>query len=241
MATLGLIPAKAGSTRLPRKNLLPVGGRSLVEWAVRAARESGLCDRVFVSTEDAAVRAEAERLGLDTPFLRPPELARDPAGVVEVALHALDEWGRRGEPFDTLIILLPTCPFRTAEDIRAAMDIYRRSGTGFLMSVSRPAQSPLTAQVLCDGLLSPLHPEWLFRTGAKAGADLPVMVNANGAVTILDVARFRRVREYYVYPLAAYEMPRERSVDIDTEEDLRYARFLARTRFGLDEDPGDPD
>jgi CMP-N-acetylneuraminic acid synthetase len=237
--TLCLIPAKAGSTRLPRKNLMKIGGRTLIEWAVLRARESGLCNRIFVSSEDAEVLAEAGRLGLETPFLRPPELARDPAGVVEVALHALDEWEKRGEVFDTLIILLPTSPFCSAEDVRAAMAQYLQAGTGFLMSVSRPAQSPLTAQILRDGQLSPLHPEWLFRSGAKATAEVPVIVNSNGAVTILDVVRFRAAKEYYVYPLAAYEMPRERSVDIDTEEDFLYARFLARTRFGLDEDLGD--
>lgn len=238
MTTLALIPAKAGSRRLPRKNLMHLGGRSLVEWAVKAAQESGVCDRVFVSTEDADVAKEGARLGLDLPFLRPPELARDPAGVVEVALHALDEWEKRGEVFDTLLILLPTSPFRTAEDICAAMEIYRKAGTGFLMSVTRPSHSPLTSQVLKDGLLTPLHPEWLFRTGAKAGAELPVTVNANGAITILDVVRFREEREYYVYPLAAYEMPWDRGLDIDTEEEFLFARFLAATRFGLDEDIG---
>ena len=236
---LALIPGKAGSTRLPRKNLMKIGGRSLIEWAVMRARESGLCDRIFVSSEDAGVLAEAGRLGLETPFARPPELARDPAGVVEVALHALDEWEQRGEAFATLIILLPTSPFCSGDDVRAAMAVYRETATGFLMSVSRPAQSPLSAQILRDGRLTALHPEWLFRTGAKATGELPVIVNANGAITILDVARFRAAKEYYVYPLAAYEMPRERSVDIDTEEDFLYARFLARTRFGLDEDLGD--
>lgn len=234
---LALIPAKAGSIRLPRKNLKKIGGRSLIEWAVRRARDSGLCDRIFVSSEDAEVLAEAAALGLDIPFARPPHLARDPAGVVEVALHVLDEWEQRGETFDTLIILLPTSPFCSAEDVRGAMQAYLEAGSGFLMSVSRPAQSPLTAQILRDGRLTALHPEWLFRTGAKATAELPVLVNANGAVTILDVRRFRATREYYVYPLAAYEMPRERSLDIDTEEDFEFARFLALHRYGLHDDP----
>jgi CMP-N-acetylneuraminic acid synthetase len=237
---LALIPAKAGSIRLPRKNLRKIGGRSLIEWAVRRARDSGLCDRIFVSSEDAEVLAEAAALGLDIPFARPPVLARDPAGVVDVALHVLDEWATRGEVFKTLVILLPTSPFCSGEDVRAAMAAYRTAGTGFLMSVSRPAQSPLNAQILQDGRLAALHPEWLFRTGAKATEEVPVIVNANGAITILDVARFREAREYYVYPLAAYEMPRERSVDIDTEEDFQFARFLAKTRYGLDDDASDP-
>ncbi|WP_172840072.1 acylneuraminate cytidylyltransferase family protein [Solemya pervernicosa gill symbiont] len=232
---LALIPAKAGSTRLPRKNIMPLLGRSLLEWTVIAARDSGICDRLIVSTEDEAVVAEAKRLHVDVPFMRPAELARDPAGVVEVALHALEELELQGEQFDTLVILLPTSPFRTGEDIRAAMAMFSEKGTASLMSVTKPSESPLTAQIMEDGLLTPLLPEWLFRSGAKSGAEPPNVVNANGAVTILDVEQFKTAKEYYIYPLAAYEMPWDRGVDIDTESDFHYAEFLARTRFGLDE------
>ena len=86
---LGLIPAKGGSTRLARKNLRLLAGRSLLAWAVEAARASGVLERIVVSTEDQEVVRAARGLGVDVPFLRPPELARDPAGVADVALHAL--------------------------------------------------------------------------------------------------------------------------------------------------------
>lgn len=231
---LALIPAKGQSVRLPRKNLLPVAGRSMVTWAVESARQSGLFSRIAVSTEDAEIADAARALDIDVPFLRPDALARDPAGVVEVALHSLDEWQARGERFETLVILLPTAPFRTAADIQAAMRCYLDSGCGSLMSVSREVHSPLSSLVLKSGQLTPLHPEWLHRTGAKAAFDTPVLVRANGAVTILDVDRFRREREYYFYPLAAYEMPWERSIDIDTEQDYLFARFVAREVLKLE-------
>src|SRR5207302_2200477 len=111
--TLAVIPAKAGSMRLPRKNLLPVAGKSLLEWAILSARESKLFDRISVSTEDNEIAATAEKLEIDVPFKRPDALSRDPAGVVDVSLHVLDEWQKRGENYDTLVILLPTSPFRT--------------------------------------------------------------------------------------------------------------------------------
>ena len=74
----------------------------------------------------------------------------------------------------------------------------------------------------------------MHKTGAKASAATPTLVRANGAVTILDVGRFRQEREYYFYPLAAYEMPWERSIDIDTEEDYLFAKCVAREVLKLD-------
>ena len=230
---LVLIPAKAGSTRLPRKNIRPLQGTSLLGRTILRARASGLANRLCVSTEEDVVADEARRFGVDIPFLRPAHLARDPAGVVDVALHALDWFEERGDVFDTLLILLPTSPFCRTDDITAAMRVYLASGADFLMSVGREVHSPLSSLILEDGKLTPLHPEWLNRTGAKADGAQPVLVRANGAVTIVDVAAFRRERNYYGYPLAAYEMPPERSIDIDTELEFRFAEFLATQIDGL--------
>jgi len=224
---LCLIPAKGGSVRLPRKNVRKLAGKTLLERTVECANAAGLFQRISVSTEDEEVAAEARRLGVEVPFMRPDRLARDPAGVVDVCLHALDEWELRGEVYDTLVILLPTSPFRRVIDVTGSMERYLQSGVEFLMSVGREEHSPLSSLIMKDGLLQPLHPEWLNRTGAKAPANLPVLVRANGAVTIVDVVRFRQERNYYGYPLAAYEMPWEYSVDVDTEKDFAMAEWVA--------------
>lgn len=224
---LGLIPAKAGSVRLPGKNIRPLAGKTLLERTIHSARKSGICDRIFVSTENPEVAHIARETGVELSFMRPDHLARDPAGVVEVALHVLEEWERRGETYDTLVILLPTSPFRRAEDITGALETYLRLKVDFLMSVMREIHSPLSSLVLEAGRLLPLHPEWLNRTGARATAELPTLVRCNGAITIMDVARFREERNYYAYPLGAFEMSVERSLDIDTELEFVFAEFLA--------------
>jgi N-acylneuraminate cytidylyltransferase/CMP-N,N'-diacetyllegionaminic acid synthase len=231
--TLVLIPAKAGSVRLPMKNVRPLKGVSLLARTIRRAQKMDFVDRICVSTEDEVVAEQARECGVDVPFMRPAHLARDPAGVVDVALHALDMFEQAGERYDTLIILLPTSPFCRAQDIADAMRMFVERKVEFLMSVSKEVHSPLSSLILKDGCLSPLHPEWLNRTGAKAGDDLPVLVRSNGAVTIVDVSAFRRERNYYGYPLAAYEMPWERSIDIDTEMDFQFAQFLADHIDGL--------
>ena len=198
--TLALIPAKEGSRRLPAKNILPLAGMTLLERTIHVARKAGSFQRICVSTESEKVAAIAQKAGVEMPFMRPVELARDPAGVVEVSLHALDEWAKRGEFFDTLVILLPTSPFRHATDITGAMETYLRLGVAFLMSVVREVHSPVARLVLEDECLRPLHPEWLNRTGARATTALPDLVRSNGAVTIVKVARFREERNYYSYP-----------------------------------------
>lgn len=223
---LGLIPAKGTSQRLTSKNLRSVAGKSLLYRAIDSAKLSGVIDRIFVSTEDPVIADEARALGLDIPFMRPKYLSRDPYGVVDVAIHALDAWQDKGEHFDTLIILLPTSPLRSPLDIRYAAETYLEKAVDFLHSVSREEHSPLQSLIIKDGLLTPLHPEWMHKMGSQKTAETPELVRANGAVSIVNVNRFRIEKNYYCYPLAAYEMPWNRSVDIDTEMDLLWAQFL---------------
>lgn len=220
---LALIPAKGASTRLKRKNVLPLGGRPLITWTILAAIEAKVFDRIVVSTEDAEVAEAARAAGAEVPFERPADLAVDPAGVVQVALHALDELATQDKGFDELCILLPTCPFRTTGDIRAALDLFRRRAEPNLMSVAPFEHTPFAAVGIDeDGLLFPHFPDYF----GKKSQELPMAFRPNGAIHILDVAWFRSARSYLVPPVVAYVMPRERSIDIDTAEDLRMAEAM---------------
>lgn len=224
---LGLIPAKGGSVRVARKNLRVLGGKPLLQWAIESARDSGCLDRVIVSTEDAEAANVARACGADVPFTRPDHLARDPYGVVDVCLHALDALQAQGDTFTHLVILLPTSPFRRAQHVRDALERFRASGADFLMSVTQLDTSLLAAHVARGAFMEPLHPEWLGRLGARASKEeLPILVKANGAVVVADVKRLRAERDYYVYPLAYYTMPSPAGLDVDTEEDLQYAQYL---------------
>jgi CMP-N-acetylneuraminic acid synthetase len=233
---LGLIPAKGSSTRVSRKNLRLLGGKPLLQWTIDAARRSGRLDRIVVSTEDERAAEIARAAGADVPFTRPAHLAQDPYGVVDVCLHALDELEAGGDRFDHLVVLLPTSPFRTSRHIAEALDLYYKLGSHFVMSVTRLDHSILSAHVLRDGFMEPLHPEWSGRLGARARkAELPQIVKSNGAVTVAGVQRFRSERSYYAYPLAAYPMPWPAGLDVDTEDDLVVAEALLEgARVSLD-------
>jgi CMP-N-acetylneuraminic acid synthetase len=189
---LGLIPAKGGSQRLARKNVLPLGGKPLLQWAVDAALESGVMDSLVVSTED------------------------------EVGLHALSTLRGMGREYGTLVILLPTCPLRTAEDIRGAYRRYLDTGAESLMSVALCGERPFSALKLEGDMLSYWFPEY---QSSKPGG-LPAAYRPNGAIHVLDVPAFERKKSYTAQPLVGYLMPQERSVDVDTAVDLAVAEAM---------------
>ncbi|MEQ8356267.1 MAG: acylneuraminate cytidylyltransferase family protein [Kiloniellaceae bacterium] len=220
--TLALIPAKGCSSRFARKNIRYLGDKPLLAWAADAARDSGVIDRLILSTEDQEVADIAEGYGIEVPFLRPKELANDPAGVSDTALHAIEQLEALGEYYKSLVILLPTCPLRTAEDIQAAYQLFLQKNRPFLMSVSEFNHTPLAAlQQSADGTLDPYMPQYFGRKSQE----MPAAYRPNGAIHVLDVEAFKRERSYLAEPLVGYVMPRERSIDIDTEEDLRSAEL----------------
>src|SRR5580704_13363907 len=124
MKILGLITARGGSKGIPRKNIIPVAGKPLLAWTIEAARGSASVDRVVLSTDDEEIAGVGRQFGAEVPFMRPGALAGDTAGSLGVALHALD-WAAReggGEP-GYLLILQPTSPLRTSEDIDAVFEL----------------------------------------------------------------------------------------------------------------------
>ena len=224
---LGVVPAKGASTRLARKNIRALGGKPLLGWAADAARDTGRFDRLVVSTEDEEVAGVAEECGLEVPFMRPPELAVDPVEADGVALHAIEALADQGERFDVVAIMLPTCPFRTADDIAAALDLFLSRDEANLMSLSPFTHTPYAAlRVGPSGLATSVFPD-LFGQSARTH---PAAYRPNGAIHVLDVDWFQRSRSYREGPIIGYVMPRDRSVDIDTEADFRLAESMLAER-----------
>jgi CMP-N-acetylneuraminic acid synthetase len=120
---LGLVPARGGSKGVPGKNLAPLAGRSPVQRAYEAGRDSGVCDRIVLSTDDEAIAAEGRRAGLEVPFLRPAALARDDTPMIEVVVHALETLRAEGYEPDAVMLLQPTSPLRTPEHLRRAAEL----------------------------------------------------------------------------------------------------------------------
>ena len=227
---LCVIPARGGSKSLPGKNLARLGGESLVHRAVRAARDSERCSRIVCSTDSDAIAAEAIGAGADAPFRRPAQLATDVSPTIDAVIHATG-WveTERGRPVDLICILQPTSPLRTAEDLRAAIDLLldSRPPVDSVVSVCEVADAhPAWLRKIEGGLLTPYFPDLKEPTRRQDLDSHPAPYRRNGAiyVTRRDVVMIDRT--VYGSRCLPYVMPDERSIDIDTETDLAVARAL---------------
>jgi pseudaminic acid cytidylyltransferase len=224
LSAFAIIPARGGSKRLPRKNVIDFLGRPIVAYTIEAAIQSACFDKVVVSTEDDAIATTAEQFSAAVDK-RPPELATDSAGVVDVCLDYLNREKTAGREWDVMACLYATAPLRNAEDIRATLALLRPGVCSFAMAVTAYDLQPHLALKFEAG--SRLSPMWPELTKHRA-ADLPALRVGNGSTYAVAVADFRRHRTFYGPGLCGYDMPRERSVDIDTRQDLEYAMWLAK-------------
>lgn len=217
---VGLIPARGGSKRLPRKNLALVSGVSLLELAVRTAIESGVLDRVVVSSDDEEILRVAQDSGADA-LVRPSELASDTAPMDGVLVHALGALASSGQPLrddGALCLLQPTSPLRTAEDVRAAAQLYRSTSCTGVISVTEEDRKPFKfVYGLPDGTLSGLASP---RAPFTRGQDLPPLFRPNGAIYIWRAGDIARHQGCFVDGTLPYIMPTSRSLDIDDSADL---------------------
>ena len=222
---LGLIPARGGSKRLPRKNLLPLAGRPLIAWTIAAALAARGIDRVVVSTDDAEIADTARAHGAEVPFMRPAALADDHASGLQVMLHALNELQAAGEQFDFVALLQPTSPLRRTDDIEGAIARLRETRGDMVVSVCASDHPPEWANTLPpDGALRDF-----FRPGIRGvrSQDLPVQYRLNGAIYLYNCRRLLETGSDIMDDNAyAYIMPRERSIDIDTALDLHIAEAI---------------
>ncbi len=224
---LGIIPARGGSKGIPGKNLVPLCGKPLLAWTVEAAQRSELLDRVVLSSEDPAIIAAAQALGCEVPFTRPAELAQDDTPGIAPVLHCLDELGA---DFDAAVLLQPTSPLRLAADIDAAIRLWHGSGAPSCVSVCEPAESPYWTFVLDEG--GRLQP--LFDSLPTRRQDLPKSVALNGAIYVADADWLRREETFVTPETVAYEMPRSRSLDVDTPHDLQLVVAVLGSRAGAE-------
>lgn len=229
MKLLALIPARGGSKRVPGKNIRAFGGKPLIAWSIEAARDSGVCVEVRVSTDDAAIADVAARHGAVVPGLRPAELATDTAASVDVALHALDHYEAAHGAVDGLLLLQPTSPFRSAATIRRAAALFAEGGGRHPVVSLSPASC---------------HPAWCFRPTAgglepflgwealaRRSQDLDAAYMLNGAVYLIAPRRLREARAFLTPDTRPLLMDDAReAIDIDTPEDWAQAEAALATR-----------
>lgn len=229
--TLGVIPARGGSKGVPRKNLIEVGGRTLLDRAVTALRGSGVVDRVVVSTDDAEIAQEARRAGAEVPFMRPAELARDDVSIMPVIEHAIGEFEAfAGETVNVLVFTEPTVPFRTARHVAEAVERYRAGGCRSVISVCPLERKPHNIFVkTASRTLAPFIEK--PKVNFVQRQDMAHLCRLSSGVYVLGRDDFMAAKALIVEPVGYTEMTGPESVNIDEEIDVLIAEAVA-ARFG---------
>ena len=224
MNPLIVIPARGGSKGIPHKNIKELAGRPLIAYAIDAARAVAAdAAHVVVSTDDPAIASVAARCGAPTDYVRPAELATDTAGSREVVLDAMRWADERGLAYDCVVLLQPTSPFRTADDVRGAMQLYNPD-LDMVVSVCEAASNPYYTcfESAPNGVLHISKGDGRY----TRRQDCPKVWEYNVAGYVINPESIRRE------PLGAFRrrvpfvMPRERSVDLDTPTDWLVAEAL---------------
>jgi len=223
MNRLLLIPARGGSKGIPRKNLSLLGGLPLIAWTIKEALASKT-GRVIVSTDCEEIADAARQAGAEVPFLRPAELAADDTPSFDVAAHAVNWWRENNGAWpETLVLLQPTSPFRSAEDISAGAKLLESSSAPAVVAVCEARSHPyLSRKIGPDGVL-----EYFLEGSEKASRrqDFPAAYQVNGALYVIRTQVLLAEKSFQPRGTRAYVMPPERSLDIDSAADLRQAEW----------------
>jgi CMP-N-acetylneuraminic acid synthetase len=221
MRILALIPARGGSKGIPRKNIKMIAGKPLIAWTIEAALRSPHIDTVVVSTDDEEIAAIALQAGAQVPFMRPAELASDGATGMAPVMHALDML----PDFDAVLLLQPTSPLRSTADIDACLTLAAARAANAVVSVTEPDAHPYWTYRVDDALhMQPM----VDAPAVTRRQDLPLAGALNGALYFARTAWLRENGSFMGADTLAYMMPRERSVDIDTPFDWKFAELLLK-------------
>lgn len=223
MKAVALIPARGGSKRLPRKNIIDFHGKPIIAYSIEAALESGCFESVVVSTDDGEIAKVAEQYGA-TVELRSADLATDEAKVKDVCIAFLDQEKAAGREYDVLSVLYATAPLRTAGDVRAVVGLIEPGRCHFSLATTRFSLPPHQALKRAgDGSLEPMWPDLLNRRSS----DIPALEVDNGSTYAVYVPAFRKTLNFYgpKGQMRGYLMPAKRSVDVDTREDLELVDY----------------
>jgi len=228
---LAIITARGGSKGVPRKNIRQVCGKPLIAYSIEAALQvRDLLYKIIVSTDDAEIAAISRHYGGEVPFLRPAELAEDKTPSLPVLQHAVrfvEELDK--VRLDWIMLLQPTSPLRSKDDIMTTLELAQLGGCDSVISVVQTPTHPLFIKRIEKGQLLPFSDVLVEKEGTRRQDAQPAAYIRNGAIylTRRDVLMERNsIWGGFIRP---YVMPPERSVNVDSELDLKLAELLLQS------------
>lgn len=217
---LAIIPARGGSKRLPKKNILKLGGKPLIAWSIEAGLKSKYIDKVIVSSDDDEILKISNIYGSKT-IKRPPELASDIATTFDAIKHSIENL----EKYDYIILLQPTSPLRNKDHIDKAIELLIKKEADAIISICEADHSPLWSNTLPqdENMQGFIRDE----VKNKRSQDLEKYYRLNGAIYICKTDKLLEEKSFMLKEnIFAYKMDKKSSIDIDEEIDFKLAQLL---------------
>jgi CMP-N,N'-diacetyllegionaminic acid synthase len=223
MGIIAVVPARAGSKGIPGKNIKPLCGKPLLAYTADVIRSAGIFDRALLTTDAEDIAKVGRAFGLEAPFLRPEELARDDTPMLPVVEHAVAWLERDGAEIDIVVLLQPTQPLRTATDVARAVALLKDSRCDSVASVVAlplPLCPDYVMRIDEEGRLVNFLPEGARVTRRQ---DVRPAYVRDGTVYAMRAATIRNHRSLYGPVCLPLIIDQERSVNLDTERDWKEA------------------
>lgn len=226
--SVAIIPARAGSKRLPGKNMRPLSGKPLIQWSIEVAFQSGCFDEVIITSDSDEILSLAHSLNCYC-VRRPPELATDASPTFQAILHAIEAFEQdKNQSVSHIMLLQPTSPLRSVTDIKHAFALKKESGADSLISVCEMEHSPLWSNTLdTEGRMDDFLRAEIIN---KRSQDLPTYYRLNGAIYLTEADRIKEHNGFFMPNSRALIMPGERSVDVDTILDFKIAESILNAK-----------
>lgn len=228
--SIAIIPARSGSKGLKDKNIKHFNGKPLLAYSIEAAVQSGMFEVVMVSTDSEVYATIAKEYGAEVPYLRSEKLASDTASTWDVVLDILAWYRERGKEFESVFLLQPTSPLRTAKDIQNAFALFEEKGANAVVGVCETDHSPLWTNTLPNDLsmTSFIRDE----VKNRPRQELDQYYRINGAVYLVRARYLEQCNSIYDFGCFAFLMDKKMSIDIDDEYDFVVAEAAGKY-FGI--------
>jgi len=224
---LAIIPARGGSKRLPRKNVLDLAGKPMIAWTIEAAINSKYIDRVVVSTDDSEISTISKHYGGDVPFIRPADLAKDTSTSMEVIIHAISKLEELESHYEYIIFLQPTSPTRNVKHIDEVVELLLMKNADSIISVSAVNHPIEWTNILPDD--HSMNGFFLPEYQGMRSQDFPKRYMINGAIYLNNTKVLKMTRSLINCGTGfAYIMEKENSIDVDTHFDFMMAETILR-------------
>lgn len=220
--TLCIIPARGGSKRIPRKNIMDFSGKPMISYSISAIREAQIADTVMVSTDDEEIAEIAREYGAEVPFFRSTELANDKTGIADVLIDVIEQYRKEGIEFEYTICILATVPLIKKENLIKAFNLLQNTkDADSVCPVEAFSYPPQRCLVIRDGKLHMLYPENYY----ARSQDLEKQYHDCGQFFMFKTEALLREKKLYTQNALPFFLNEMESQDIDNYTDLEIAKL----------------